>query len=348
MMKARTFIGMAVMLVTLAGMTACGNDDNIIYNPQSNDDNEINQVVEVTWKLYGFGTIGEDEVQKVTGEDYEYRPKDIYQIRFNDDGEIMGFTFSNDISGKYSIQGNIINILELGRSLAGERFDGEKYFMALCSGPLLFETKDDQLLLYYNEGKEYLQFDKVTYEEKPYKVFLEEGKTWKYSYNTPNGTQYMKSLVVRGDTTVNGLEYKKIYDLSTNDYQFSLREEGRKVYCKHQNRDIPELLYDFSKNTGEKVSEDRDQKFRTIVRVIEASEVKSGDRQLHRMWVSQYRIPIDNSCSGEIEVLGTSMWIEGIGSICGLDSPFQYPGNYFTFHSCWIGGEELGNNGLFW
>ena len=27
--------------------------------------------------------------------------------------------------------------------------------------------------------------------------------------------------------------------------------------------------------------------------------------------------------------------------------PFQYDGNYYTFHSCWIGDDELGNKGVF-
>jgi len=42
------------------------------------------------------------------------------------------------------------------------------------------------------------------------------------------------------------------------------------------------------------------------------------------------------------------IWIEGLGSFCGLVSPVLLDGNYNTFHSCWVGNEMLGENELFW
>jgi hypothetical protein len=330
-------------------MIACGNDDNYVVNPKTEDLYDVSKVVEETWKLTGFGTMGEAEVQQVTGE-VDYQGNEInYIIRFNDDGMIMGHTVNNEMSGVFSIDEKTILISSLGTDMAMETKDGKKFLSALRSGPIDFETRGDQLLLYYNERQDFLRFDKMTFQEdEPYEPFLREGKIWKYSYKNPAGTEYMQTLIVKGDTTIGGLIYKKIYDADTNTYQYALHEDGKKVYCKRQNNEMPKLLYDFGKNYGEKVSEEIGLDLRTIVRVIDAGKVKSGDYTLHRMWVSIYTAPLGYAKNGEIKALTNGRWIEGIGSIYGLDSPFVYDGNYFIFHSCWIGDKELGNNGLFY
>ena len=181
-----------------------------------------------------------------------------------------------------------------------------------------------------------------------YEPFLKEGKTWKYGYYNPAGKQYMKSLVVRGDTAINGLTYKKIYDVSSDGYQYALREEGKKVYCKHQNYDTPQLLYDFGKNVGEIVSEMVTQDERSVVKVLSVDYVKSGDRLLRRMEVAEFHLPLNSQENDEGYELGRGIWIEGLGSFCGLDSPLSYPGNYWNFYSCWIGDDIIGVNELYW
>lgn len=84
-----------------------------------------------------------------------------------------------------------------------------------------------------------------------------------------------------------------------------------------------------------------------VNRVVEADKVKSGNHTLHRMWVSIYTALLGYAKDGEIKALTNGRWIEGIGSLYGLDSPFKYDDNYYTFHSCWIGEDEFGNKGLF-
>lgn len=176
-----------------------------------------------------------------------------------------------------------------------------------------------------------------------YVPFLEEGKTWKYSYDNQAGKQYKQSLIVRGDTTINHFTYKKIYDVSSDEYQYALREEEKKVYCVFPTKDAPQLIYDFGKEAGEIVSEVTDNNEKTIVRVLAVDAVKYGDRFLRRMEV------VEDYYENDILVSSSDcIWIEGLGSYCGLVSPFQYPGNYSTFHSCWIGDETLGENELFW
>ena len=174
-----------------------------------------------------------------------------------------------------------------------------------------------------------------------YEPFLIEGKTWKYDFNNNYGRQFMKSLVVRGDTTINDLAYKKIYDVSSDEYEYALREEGKKVYCKLPTKD-EQLIYDFGKEAGEIVREIVDGDSKTVLRVLAVDAVKYGDRLLRRMEVVEEYIENDQVLES-IE----GVWIEGLGSSCYLVSPVQYIGNYYTFYSCQIGDVMLGENKLF-
>ena len=346
-MKKYLFVLMSAMLLAMIGMTSCSSDDIPVVNHEPVISHDVNKVVETAWKLYGFGTVSEDDVPKIP-DVFNYQGiEKYYVITFTDENVFMGHTLVNQFGGQYSIDGNNIVILNLGSDMAGETAEGYKLFRVLRSGPLRFETKGDQLLLYYNEGQEYLLFDKLTYEDRPYVSFLKEGKTWNYSYKDHNGKQCMMSLIVRGDTTINGLAYKKIYNVNTNEYQYALREKGKKVYCKHLYDDTPKLLYDFSKNLGEKIGEKRDQDFRIVKRVYEADLVRRGDYLLRGMTVVKYKIPLDNTKSNEKTGICTGRWVEGLGSLYGLDNPYGYPNNYYTFDSCWIGDELFANRGVF-
>lgn len=176
-----------------------------------------------------------------------------------------------------------------------------------------------------------------------YEPLLKEGKAWTYTHNQPFSEGYFNfSLVVRGDTTINDLTYKKIYDVSTDAYQYALREDGKQVYCVRPNRDTPELIYDFGKGVGEIVNKVTDNNDKTILKVVEMDAVKYGDRILRRMKVVEEYIEND-----QVLEFSDGIWIEGLGSFCGLVSPVLLPGNYNTFYSCQIGDVMLGENNLF-
>lgn len=176
-----------------------------------------------------------------------------------------------------------------------------------------------------------------------YEPLLKEGKTWKYTHSQPFSEDYYNfSLVVRGDTTINDLTYKKIYDVSTDAYQYALREEGKKVYYIFWTKDTPQLIYDFGKEAGEIVSEVEDKDGKTVLRVLAVDAIKYGDRLLHRMEVVEEYLENDQVIGS-----GNGIWIEGLGSSCGLVSPVQLPGNNDTFYSCQIGDDMLGENELF-
>ena len=99
MMKTRKFIGKMLMLMSLVGMTACNNMENPVEIPKENDVHDFSKAIGVTWQLYGFGTVGEDEIQKAKPEkgDKEWRKGEQYTISFNEDGTLEGHTFSNDL-----------------------------------------------------------------------------------------------------------------------------------------------------------------------------------------------------------------------------------------------------------
>ena len=165
MMKSRIFIGKMLMLMLLIGMTACNNMENPVEIPKENDFHDFSKAIGVTWQLYGFGTVGEDEIQKAKPEkgDKEWRKGEQYTISFNEDGTLEGHTFSNDLHGTYRIDGNALLIVDLWATEVGELYDGYRFHEALYS-PLthIFEIRSDQLLIYYNEGQNFLLFDNVT------------------------------------------------------------------------------------------------------------------------------------------------------------------------------------------
>ena len=88
--------------------------------------------------------------------------------------------------------------------------------------------------------------------QEVYHTFLEEGKVWTYlHYNDRTGKRYQFTRVIDGDTVIGGLTYKKILDKVGGQYQYALREEGKKVYIVDGHYETESLLYDFNKDVGD-------------------------------------------------------------------------------------------------
>lgn len=163
-MREKYFRGIMVILMAFIGITAYGNNIYLMDNSDVNGGYDFRKAIGITWKLSGFGTVGEDEVQRAKPEKGdEWWKEEQYTILFKEDGTLEGHTFSNDFFGEYSIDEKNIVIGDLWATEIGEEYDGDKYYEALYS-PLthVFEIRDGQLLLYYNEGQNYLLFDNVT------------------------------------------------------------------------------------------------------------------------------------------------------------------------------------------
>ena len=120
-----------VMLMALVGITAYGNEINLMDNSDNNGEYNFSKAIGIIWKLYGFSTVGDDEVQKIKPEKDDEQWKDEqYTILFKEDGTLKGHTFSNDFFGEYGIDGNYLGIGNLWATEIGEEYNGDKFYEA--------------------------------------------------------------------------------------------------------------------------------------------------------------------------------------------------------------------------
>ena len=173
--------------------------------------------------------------------------------------------------------------------------------------------------------------------QEVYHTFLEEGKVWTYlHYNDRTGKRYQFTRVIDGDTVIGGLTYKKILDKVGGQYQYALREEGKKVYIVDGHYETESLLYDFNKDVGDylflKETGAGDGTMQGW-KVASVDTISIGCVRFRRMKIIEY-----NSFYGDSEWWG-GYWIEGIGSECLLESSFRLIGNYDDLISCQINGQ---------
>lgn len=138
-----------------------------------------------------------------------------------------------------------------------------------------------------------------------YKPLAVEGREWLLD----DGSRYF----IKGDTIVNGENFKKLYFVSESDtcYCCALVDKGKQVYQLEVGEDTPCLLYDFGGDWNEIMYERSD----------------SGFYQVHNGWKSYF--PYKNRWFANIDVylnigLGgdysdmyassSARWIEGIGT----------------------------------
>ena len=168
--------------------------------------------------------------------------------------------------------------------------------------------------------------------QEVYHTFLEEGKVWTYlHYNDRTGKRYQFTRVIDGDTVIGGLTYKKILDKVGGQYQYALREEGKKVYMVDDHYETESLLYDFSKKTGDVIDELEHPLIVASVDTIDIDGVK-----FRRMRVQDANQPIEEWDDEMINMY--NFWIEGVGSECLLESSIREPGNDYNLLSCQING----------
>lgn len=198
-----------------------------------------------------------------------------------------------------------------------------------------------------------------------YRPFVEEGKTWNYIIYT-NKTKYDEEtgkkiyvefparLIMKGDTIVDGTEYKKVIHESEEDWldweeeesknlYAVVREEGKKVYLRYfydygspPSREV--LIYDFGLNIGDSFAEDFHgtgyDLFSTKLK-LESIEEKDGKRIFFFSTNDSYN--------------PKRQWMEGAGGRygLGLEEVFENPTCidctlYFpTLVSCALGDEVL-------
>ena len=167
--------------------------------------------------------------------------------------------------------------------------------------------------------------------QNEYRPFVEEGKVWTYHYHGYNGREFNVGRVMDGDTIISGQKYKKIYDKIGGQYQYALREEGKKVYMVDDHYETESLLYDFSKKAGDVIDELEHPLIVASVDTIDIDGVK-----FRRMRVQDANQPIEEWDDEMINMY--NFWIEGVGSECLLESSIREPGNDYNLLSCQING----------
>ena len=194
-----------------------------------------------------------------------------------------------------------------------------------------------------------------------YRPFVEEGKTWSFVVKATTlwwdgkeshwDTEYENSvLTIKGDTIVDGIEYKKVMYTSDNkffndtDFIYGIiREENKKVYMRSFFDDCycPDylseevLMYDFNLKVGDSFTEDYGSDYYRLNMKLISIEETDGKR-------------ISNSSTTDKEI-PSMQWVEGAGGFHGLGMEQRIPvltcidcTRYkFFFMTCSLGDEVL-------
>ena len=171
MMRTKTFIGMAVVLITLAFMTACTISDNP-YNPEIKDEEPAESLYGGEWRLVGWndgGTWFEVDTNFVSHHNLS--------IEFQEDGYVWAWSLINTfLIGEMTLNGN-----ELIWGKKGGKLDWE---YPIRAEDLFFEEHILDIKSYQITGKRL----KLYYTDKDYFVFTKDyDDSEEYAYAWKNG-----------------------------------------------------------------------------------------------------------------------------------------------------------------
>lgn len=155
----------------------------------------------------------------------------------------------------------------------------------------------------------------VAQTENNYLPFVEEGKAWTVKYvNTSDGTTRGEmTFVIKGDTVIDGRQYKKMFHRHDGDsYYCALREGSGKVYCKSTFREEETLWYDFSLKEGDTIESDWIEGKTSSLHITGTDYIYVLGHKRKRIHISM------NNREG--------VWVEGIGSDLGPDMPYILAG----------------------
>lgn len=112
-----------------------------------------------TWKCIGFG----DAKGKLTKEIEPKDCKECYTITFKEDGKFNGHSSTNEVFGKYNYNLSTYNFafLSWGGTEINELIDGPLYVESMSKVTEFNFSQKGELLLYYNNKKEYLIFKSI-------------------------------------------------------------------------------------------------------------------------------------------------------------------------------------------
>lgn len=180
--------------------------------------------------------------------------------------------------------------------------------------------------------------------------FCTEGKTWNYIlFNVENEDlpEVPYSYVVRGDTIVDDIAYKKVYyqKNNTDSLAFMMRERESKVYKLYPNKE-EFLFFDFGRADVGLVhhwtSEEGSEITNWMIYAIDAIQV---DSNIFRRYCCCQQYSKTELNTIDEEYAQKDYWVEGIGSARygieadGLELSVRLPGISEYFVSCYDNGE---------
>jgi len=184
----------------------------------------------------------------------------------------------------------------------------------------------------------YLSIDAIaqTYNHQEYRPLVEEGKHWTYDNFMPlRPAEYDHYYYydLKGDTLIAGKNCLKIYsdNLSnghTVNYQASLYEENKKVYCFPSGKEEAVLLYDFDCVVGDTIQ-------------VEEGKMVLKDIRMEDNGGIAIRKYVFQIIAKYAEEYGDICWIEGVGSMKDFFGMLPLDGNYNSLNACEVNGEKL-------
>jgi len=172
MIKAKTFIGMAVMLMTLAGMIACSIDDIPVY-----DNSEPAESLYGEWRLVGWT---EDGIWFEV--DTNYVSHHHLSIEFKEDGCVWAWSLVNEITiGLLTLNGNemIWDTSGRGSEMALLGYKENLFFEDHIYDIKSYQISGKQLKLYFTD-EDYFVFTKDYDDSEEYAYAWKNGPTDPY------------------------------------------------------------------------------------------------------------------------------------------------------------------------
>ena len=207
----------------------------------------------------------------------------------------------------------------------------------------LITCYEDGKCIFTSENFEHMPSGKT---DAPRRMLVREDKEW--WYHDSEAEWYLQEpynfyMYADGDTLINGLQWKKIYQKRAEPiYEKAMREENGRVYELRPGGQ-ERLLFDFSLKVGD-VYEPAGEPHRMMT-VIAIDTVMVEDAAHRRLLLMQ-------QVNGQTTDLTT--WTEGIGSECGIDLPaywsdmdpkvVNHTGGRNYYHLQFLGCKDFGSD----
>lgn len=240
MIKAKTFIGMAVMLLTLTGMIACSIDDIPVY-----DNSGPTESLYGEWRLVGWMEDGTwFEV------DTNYVSHHHLSIEFRENGSVWAWSMVNEITvGQLTLNGNEMNLDTTSR--------GSEMVLLGYKENLFFESHIYDIKSYQISGKQL----KLYFTDEDYFVFTKDyDDSEEYSYAWKNGPTdpYIGEVTAIDDGEV----IVKIVNSPAKTLYYTRSWPPSSSYhnCHFATSDLPDLSFEIGDMIAFRISKFRRQK----------------------------------------------------------------------------------------